>query len=291
MPQDGVEWVSHNSVLRFEEMLRICSVLAGMGISVIKITGGEPLLRQGVTSFVKELKKVNGIHHITLTSNGVLLEEHLPALAEAGIEAVNMSIDTLNKERFQWLTRSDMAVNVLSVIGKAAELGIRVKVNCVLIRNFNEDDIAQLAGLAKDMHIAVRFIELMPMGIAAELQPLPADEAISLIEREYGTLQACTEKLGNGPAVYYKPPGFKGHIGFISAMSRSFCESCNRLRLTATGMLRPCLSSDLGLDLASLVREGASDKKLEEAMRNLVAQKPAGHHFGWVNENMFRIGG
>jgi cyclic pyranopterin phosphate synthase len=168
-------------------------------------------------------------------------------------------------------------------------------VNCVPLRAFNEEDIVKIAALASNRDITVRFIELMPLGKAATLQPLPTDELISLIEREYGPLKPLAAKLGNGPAVYYTLQGFSGHIGFISALSHSFCQSCNRLRLTASGLLKPCLSSDLSLDLRSLVRGGSNDREIADSIRGLVARKPVGHSFGISNEasniNMFRIGG
>jgi cyclic pyranopterin phosphate synthase len=295
MPPEGVGWMPHDRILRFEETLRLCRIMAALGINAIKVTGGEALVRRGVVELVRELKAITGINHVSMTSNGVLLEEHLEALVAAGLDAVNLSLDTMDEERFRQLTRTDGLNTVLSAIDHAVALRLRVKINCVPLRAFNEDDIVKIAAMANNRDITVRFIELMPLGTAAALQPLPADEVMSLIEGAYGPLQPSAVKLGNGPAVYYTLQGFKGYIGFISALSHSFCQNCNRLRLTASGLLKPCLSSDLSLDLRSLVRSGADDGEIADSIQGLVAHKPAGHRFGITNEanniNMFRIGG
>ena len=296
MPPDGVSWMPHDEILRFEETLKICRIMAALGIQTIKVTGGEPLVRRGAADFIRELKAIGGINQVTLTSNGVLLGENLPALVAAGLDAVNISLDTLNEERFRHITRAEGFGSILPAVEQAAELGLRVKINCVPIKGFNEDDIVKLAALAKNGDITVRFIELMPLGEASALRPLPADELISLIEGEYGPLQISSVKLGFGPARYYTVKGFAGYIGLISAVSHVFCKSCNRLRLTASGFLKPCLSSDLALDLRRLIRGGSSDREIAEAIRETVARKPAGHNFGVINSevnniNMFRIGG
>jgi cyclic pyranopterin phosphate synthase len=292
MPAEGVESLSHGEVLRFEEVLRICRIMASLGIETIKVTGGEPLVRKGAADLIAELRAIEGVSRVTMTSNGVLLGNYLPALAAAGLDAVNISLDTLNDERFQELTGIEGLVNVLSAIDMSVELGLRVKVNCVPLKGFNEDDIVPLAAMAKDRDITVRFIELMPLGAASALQPLPTGEVISLIEGAFGPLKPSAAKLGFGPATYYTAAGFTGFIGIISAVSHGFCKTCNRLRLTASGFLKPCLSSDMGLDLRGLVRGGASDGEIAEAAQQLVAAKPAGHCFGDAgNINMYRIGG
>ena len=298
MPSGGVGWMPHNEIMRFEELLTACRVLAALGIRSVKVTGGEPLVRRGVVDFIGELKAVSGIERVSLTSNGILLGQYLPALAAAGLNAVNVSLDTLDDTKYMMLTRSEAPVNILPALDQALELGLNVKVNCVPLRGYNEDDIVRLADLARNKKITVRFIELMPLGAAAMLEPVPASEVISLIEKAYGSMQASAVKLGNGPASYYTLPGFAGHIGLISAVSHGFCESCNRLRLTASGILKPCLSSDLGFDIRSLVRSGASAQAMESAVHEMVAKKPAGHSFGGVREKrdhgnkaMFRIGG
>jgi cyclic pyranopterin phosphate synthase len=295
MPPEGIGWMPHDEVLRFEEILRLCWIMAALGIKSVKVTGGEPLVRRGVAGLVGELKAITGINHVSLTSNGMLLGDYLEALVAAGLDAVNISLDTMNEEKFRQLTRTEGFDTVLSAIDRAVELKLKVKINCVPIRAFNEEDIVKIAAMAHNKDITVRFIELMPLGSAAVLHPLPVDEVMAVIEREYGTLKPSAEKLGNGPAVYYTLQGFVGHVGFISALSHSFCQDCNRLRLTASGLLKPCLSSDLSLDLRNLVRSGAGDREIADSIRGLVAKKPARHRFGISHEasiiEMFRIGG
>jgi len=305
MPIEGIGRITHDEVMRFEELTRVCRVLARMGIGTVRVTGGEPLVRKGVANFVGELKALEGIERVTMTTNGVLLGEHLETLATAGLDAVNVSLDTLDDERFRRLTKGGGMSGILPAIDRALALGLEVKINCVPMRGFNEEDIVRIAALARDRNIAVRFIELMPLGIAAEMQPLPIGEVVALIEKNFGSL-TTSPATGSGPAVYHGLPGFAGQIGIIGALSRGFCEKCNRLRLTAAGILKPCLSSDLGVDLRRLVRDNASDGEIEGAVRELAGKKPAGHSFGGVaagasvgagakqdhrSKEMFRIGG
>jgi len=297
MPAGGVNPISHNEVLRFEETIRICGILAGLGISTVRVTGGEPLVRKGVANFIKELKTVNGINRVTMTSNGVLLGEYLDSLKEAGLDAVNISLDTLDNEKFKHFAKGDGFENILPGVDKAIELGLEVKINCVPMKGYNEDDLVKLALLSKERKIAVRFIELMPLGAASSHEPLSADTVISILENGLGKLRLqlqMPENFSSGPAVYYSLDGFKGCIGIISAVSRCFCRYCNRLRLTSAGILKPCLSSNLGADLLKLVREGASDNEIISAVKDLVAKKPSGHNFDISKNNdidMFRIGG
>jgi cyclic pyranopterin phosphate synthase len=304
MPSHGVSTISHNEVLRFEELLRICRILASMGIKAVKITGGEPLVRKGAVELIKEINSINGIEQVTMTSNGVLLGEHLPALSAARLKAVNISLDTLDEKKFFYLTKKEGLNNILSAIDKALELGMTVKINCVPLRGFNEYEIEKLAELAKDRNIAVRFIELMPLGAATAFEPIPTDEVLSLIKKAFNDMTITSAKPGNGPAVYYKIPGFKGLIGTINSTSskmngsssQNFCKNCNRLRLTVAGILNPCLSSSIGLDLRSLVRSSTCDKEIIKAIQELINKKPAEHNFNKNNiehqkKEMFRIGG
>jgi cyclic pyranopterin phosphate synthase len=298
MPPEGVESMPHADILRFEEILRLCRVLAALGIRNVKITGGEPLVRRGAAGLVRGIKGLEGIEKVTITTNGVLLGEYLDALAGAGLDAINISLDSLNEENFRRITRKETAGQILSAIRRARDRGLPVKINCVPLRGINEGDIPELAGLARDGGISVRFIELMPLGKAAALLPVPADEVTALLERAYGPLRPLTIKPGSGPAAYYALPGFQGHIGFISALSHEFCGACNRLRLTAGGLLKPCLSSDISLDLRGLLRGGATDSEIETAIAELVSRKPARHSFGGDRgrlehgqKEMYRIGG
>jgi cyclic pyranopterin phosphate synthase len=293
MPEKCAGGIPGDDALRFEEVLRICRILANLGINTVRVTGGEPLMRGGLAGFIRELKAVRGINSVGLTTNGVLLEEQLESLANAGLDAVNISINTMDREKFAYLTRTCSMFDSVCVVDRALKMGLKVKINTVMIRGFNEDEIPVIAGLVKDRNMAARFIELMPLGEAASFRPFYAQEAAALIEREYCPLRPVAAKLGNGPAEYYAIDGFAGHIGFISPMSRRFCENCNKLRLTAHGFLKLCLSGDSGIDLRQPVRGGASDDEITALIREQVILKPAGYNFaedgGGVN--MFRIGG
>jgi cyclic pyranopterin phosphate synthase len=319
MPAEGVEWKSHGEVLSFEEILRLCGIMAGLGVRTFKITGGEPLVRKGVAGFIARLRAIPGIEQVTLTTNGLLLEDFFDEAEGAGhsagslVDGVNISLDTLDPERFSKVTRTSPDAlakgrepsagqglpAILRALDRAQSLGIPVKLNCVPLRGFNEADLPGLAALARNVNRAVRFIELMPLGSANSLEPIPGAEVAALLERVYGPLVFYPGKLGNGPAVYYSLPGFAGKIGFINAVSEGFCETCNRLRLNSGGLLKPCLSSDTGLDLRRLLRSGVSDDGLRAAVAELAAQKPPSHNFSAIYRRertehisgMYHIGG
>ena len=308
MPPQGVTWMPHTDILSFEEMLRVVRVLAGLGIAKIKVTGGEALTRRGIVELIRQLKQTQGITQVTMTSNGVLLAEHLESLANAGLDALNISIDTLNAITFARITRSSGFEQLIAIIEKISSLPFPVKINCVPIRGYNDSEIAAIAGLARNSAAAVRFIELMPLGRAADFQMLTQDEVMAEIEKAYGPLAPFQGSLGNGPAAYYSLEGFAGKIGFISPMSRNFCGKCNRLRLSAAGLLMACLSSTTGLDMRTLLRGNtgndqqnatnahsvASEDELAEVIKKLVLQKPLCHSFAdakQTEKEMFRIGG
>jgi len=283
MPPQGVPRKPHEAMLSFEEILRAAGIMARLGMRKIKVTGGEPLVRRGAAPFLKNLKSLPGIEKVTLTTNGLLLGGYLDeaeALAPGSLpDGVNISLDALDNERFRYITRSDGAgpAEILSFVDRLAEKHIPVKLNCVIIRSLNEAEILPLAALARDRDVAVRFIELMPLGAGAALKAVPGGEIAGLLETTYGALTPFSGVPGSGPAVYYSLPGFTGNIGFINPVTRGFCETCNRLRLTSEGLLKPCLSYDLGLDLRPLLRSCASDAELAQAITALVAQKPRHH--------------
>ncbi|MCL2034919.1 MAG: GTP 3',8-cyclase MoaA [Oscillospiraceae bacterium] len=296
MPEDGVDFIHHGEILRFEEILRLCRILAGQGIGKVKVTGGEPLVRRGVTKFIGELKQIPGIEQVTLTCNGTLLPEHLDDLISAGLDGVNVSLDAVNPAVFSRITRGGEPHGALLAVGRAAKLGLPVKVNCVPVREFNGGEILSVAALARDKDIAVRFIELMPLGDAGMYHVIPADEIKRMLMREYGELIPFSGRLGNGPAVYYKLSGFRGKIGFISAVSCDFCKSCNRLRLTSHGLLKPCLAHEGGLQVKTMLRGGESDEEIAKKIVGFVTGKPRGHEFSSDKEDnrhegMFRTGG
>lgn len=288
MPEEGVPSLAHDEILTFEEIERLCKIFASIGIRKVKITGGEPLVRKGVVHLIESLKQIDGIDAVTMTSNGSLLKEHLAELKTAGLDGINISLDSLNKERFATLTRRDELANVLQALGAAVDIGIpSVKINCVPMRGVNEDELVQIAALAKGQPIIVRFIELMPMGIGKSDEGMKEDEIRKILEQTYGKLDVVDKPLGNGPAHYFHPEGFKGYIGFISAISHKFCGTCNRIRLTSDGRLKPCLQYAGQLDLRALLRSGASDEEVLTQIKQSIASKPECHQFEQDNSGSF----
>lgn len=298
MPEEGVDSLSHTEILSYEEIMRLVRSFAELGVKKIRLTGGEPLVRKGIESLVRDIKNVSGIENVSITTNGILLAEKLPALIEAGLDGANISLDTLDASKYERITRRSGIENVLSAIDLCASAGLNTKVNCVAMRGVNDDEFCDLAALAKDRNICVRFIEYMPVGKNDYEKAVSADEIKDMLSAQFGELAVDDSLHGNGPAVYVKPSGFAGSIGVISAMSNCFCSSCNRVRLTAEGFLKLCLQYNVGLDLRELLRNGTSDSEIREAILNSVYGKPREHVFNDysnaenVEENgMSRIGG
>ena len=298
MPEEGIESIPHDEILTYDEILRICEIVSELGIRKIKITGGEPLVRKDIVNLIRDIKNIDKIEQVTLTTNGILLHEMLDDLYDAGIDAINISLDTLNKDNFKKITRRDGLEKVLMSIDKAYDLGIRVKINCLAIRDFNLRELVEIASFAKDREIDVRFIELMPIGFGKKYTQIDNDEILSILESRFGTFEIVTEKRGNGPAKYYRNQNMKGCIGFISAISHEFCESCNRIRLTSSGFLKLCLHYNKGIDLKEPIRNGISDEDLKKLIQDTIWNKPISHKFGHASEeqdielkNMVQIGG
>lgn len=298
MPEEGIESIPHDEILTYDEILRICEIVSELGIRKIKITGGEPLVRKDIVNLIRDIKNIDKIEQVTLTTNGILLHEMLDDLYDAGIDAINISLDTLNKDNFKKITRRDGLEKVLMSIDKAYDLGIRVKINCLAIRDFNLRELVEIASFAKDREIDVRFIELMPIGFGKKYNQIDNDEILSILESRFGTFEIVTEKRGNGPAKYYRNQNMKGCIGFISAISHEFCESCNRIRLTSSGFLKLCLHYNKGIDLKGPIRNGISDEDLKKLIHDTIWNKPISHKFGHANgeqdielKNMVQIGG
>lgn len=295
MPREGIACLSHDDVLSYEEIHRVVKEAAALGISKIKITGGEPLVRKNVAALVRMVKDTPGISAVTMTTNGVLFPQFGRELAEAGLCGVNFSLDSLDAATFKKLTLADAVDSVKAGIALALKLGLKTKLNCVPIAGYNSGDWVNIARLAQHQPLDVRFIELMPIGLGRGFQSVPGDAILEQLTASFGQPSPSAAVHGNGPAVYVDFPGFTGSIGFISALSHSFCAGCNRVRLTADGELKPCLCSGDGLDLKPLLREGASDEALRQAIERTVAGKPGRHHM-CENENsekrkMVQIGG
>jgi len=294
MPET-MPYVPHEKILRKEEFLRVCKLASEMGVKNIRVTGGEPLVRLGVMDLLREIKKLPLVERLTLTTNGVLLEQHAEELADLKLDGVNISLDTLNAETFRNLTGVDAFAAVWRGIEAVLKTDMRVKLNCVPLRGINESELAEIAALAETRRLDVRFIEAMPVGEGKGFDPIDGESILRELLSVYPDLKKDDEKRGSGPAMYYNGP-LAGSIGFISAISSCFCEKCNRVRLTSTGMLKLCLYYDDNLDLRWLLRNGASDDEIKKAMMDAVLKKPEKHEFSVEQlpperKKMWQIGG
>lgn len=279
MPEEGICQTTHDAILTYDEIQRICHCMATLGIKKIKLTGGEPLTRKNSSVLVKMVKEVPGIEKVTLTTNGILLGEQMENLADAGLDNINISLDALNEQKFKKITRREGLSKVLKSIREALrypEIGL--KINCVPLLE-DSQNLVEIAGIAKDYPIHVRFIEMMPIGYGKGFRFRSEDEICSVLEAVYGKMQPITERYGNGPSHYYRIEGFQGKIGFISAMTHKFCSQCNRVRLTSEGYLKACLQYQTGTDLRAMMRSGCTDEELTEMIRKVIWEKPAEHHF------------
>lgn len=277
MPDD-MEFIPHNDILRYEEMLRICKVAVSLGITNFKVTGGEPLVRKGAVDFVRNLKNMEGVEAVTLTTNGVALGKYIDELKAAGIDGVNVSLDAADAIAFEEITGKDYFETVDENIKKCAMAGIKTKLNCVLLGE-NSNQIVPLTGYAKDYKVDVRFIELMPIGIGKLGGGFSKEAARNLIKSEYPDLHPVEEIRGFGPAHYEASESLKGRIGWIDAVSHKFCEDCNRIRLTSTGELKPCLCYSDDISIKEVLRSGADDEAIRKVFLNVLERKPMGHRF------------
>lgn len=311
---NGIRSVPMSQILTFEEILEIVREAAAIGIRCVRLTGGEPLVRPGIPDLVRKLKSVPGIEKVTMTTNGILLQENLPALTDAGLDAVNISLDTMDRGQYLAITGTDGLDTVLRAIPAACAAGLRVKVNAVSLA-LGEDNIRALISLAKDLPADIRFIEMMPIGYGKDFpvrdseqsdadlkEALPKDlhedpegicrsrfgvmdhrALLDLLQRMYPGMEKETSFHGFGPAVYYSIPGYRGSLGLISALHGKFCASCNRVRLTSQGFLKTCLCYDEGADLRAVLRAGLPEQemrsRLREALCRAIYEKPDAHCF------------
>ncbi len=279
MPEEGVEPISHADVLSYEETVRLVRIFAELGIKDVRLTGGEPLVRRGIESLVSEIKAMPGIETVSITTNGILLPEKLPAFIEGGLDAVNISLDTLVPEKFDRITRRTGLSAVLEAIDLCLDAGLNTKINVVAMKGINDDEFVSLAELAKDRNLAVRFIEYMPIGKNDFEKYVPGQEIRKQLEEAFGPMKPDVTRRGHGPAMYFRPEGFEGSIGFISAMTCAFCDRCNRVRLTADGFLKLCLQYDIGTSLRDVMRAGALDNEIKDVIMKAVEKKPKEHTF------------
>ncbi len=300
-----IDVLKQYQLLSYEELLRFVRVAISMGMTKVRLTGGEPLVRRGVLDFIRELDHIEGLDQVRLTTNGVSLQEKAQRLFETGVQHLNISLDTLQPAKFTQITGKDLFSRVRQGIETAKEVGFRLKLNVVAMRGVNDDEFLDFAEFALAQPIQVRFIEFMPVGANSRWDKTyfyPAAEIRSLIARAY-SLIPLRGLNSEGPARVFKiidPGGREGEIGFISPISHHFCDSCNRLRLTSEGRLRSCLLSDQETDIRELLRGGGSDDDLRSAIRTTILAKHKGHTIqespaeipqAPCNGRMSRIGG
>jgi cyclic pyranopterin phosphate synthase len=284
MPPQGIVQRDHKEILRYEEIETVVRSAAQLGISKVRLTGGEPLARLGIVDLVRKLAQVPGIDDLSMTTNGVLLSGYAEELAEAGLRRVNVSLDTLRPERFRRITRLGRLEDTLSGIEAARAAGLEpVKINVVVMRGMNDDEVVDLARRTVQQGWHVRFIEWMPVGSGTATddwqgQIVTGHEIVERIEAELGELEPVRSPVGNGPARYYRLPHARGTIGLITPVSEHFCQECNRLRLTADGQLRPCLLSDREVDLRAALRRGADVAAVRDLILAAICAKPQHHH-------------
>ena len=285
MPSGGVKFLEHRDILQYEEIERILRVAVHTGMRKVRITGGEPLVRRNITDLIKMIKGIEGIHQLSMTTNGILLERYAEPLAEAGLDRVNVSLDSLKPDRFREITRGGVLDAVLRGIEAAEKAGLTpIKINMVPMRGVNDDEIAEFAKMTLTSPYQVRFIEFMPF-VTEDMwnrEKFISTEEIQSRVEQVGTLLPAKMKR-SGPARYFTFEGAAGVIGFISPISNHFCKECNRLRLTADGKLRPCLFSETEIDLKPALRNNGSDEEIRRLIELSIAVKPKGHSMRMEN--------
>jgi GTP 3',8-cyclase len=300
MPAEGLEWLARDEILSFEEIARIVGVLARLGVDEVRLTGGEPLVRRDLPVLVEQIARIDGVHDLSLTTNGVLLDRLARPLVDAGLQRLNVSLDTLNHVRFAEITRRDALDAVLRGLEEAERYPqLRpIKVNCVAVKGFTETEVPALAELARRKPYVVRFIEFMPLDADEawrEDDVLTGAEIRTIIEEHYGPLEEVPAKASSTAKRFRFADG-AGEVGFVNPVSEPFCSSCDRIRLTADGQLRTCLFSRREWDLKTALRNGASDDELVELIRFAVRHKELKHKindpgFTRASRSMSQIGG
>lgn len=300
MPETGVEYISHASILRYEEIERIARIAVSMGIRKIRLTGGEPLVRKGLPVLIEKLHAISGVEDLALTTNAVLLADHAQALYDAGLRRLNIHLDTLDRERFRQITRRDDLPRVLAGIDKAQELGFGpIKINAVAVKNLVEPDVIPLASFGRERGIEIRYIEFMPLdsqGLWDVSKVLTMDQMLVQLQNEFGPLEPMPDPDPRAPATEFRYADGGGSVGFIASVSKPFCLNCNRLRLTSDGKLRYCLFAVEETDVRDLLRSGADDEAIAAVIRETVQRKWLGHEINTARfvpppRPMYAIGG
>ncbi|HET9807237.1 MAG: GTP 3',8-cyclase MoaA [Deltaproteobacteria bacterium] len=281
MPDGNIKWIDSKEILNFQEIIRIVSIFTHLGITKIRLTGGEPLLRPSLENLISDLIKIQNIRTISMTTNGFLLEEKINQLKSAGLNSLNISLDTFREERFRTLNGISNLNKVIRGIQKASELGLKIKINTVIIRNWNDDEIINFVKFAKDTGLIVRFIEFMPLdglGIWNRNLVVTKKEIIKIIESSFGNVISLNENNSyqSDPATVYNFDDGKGQIGFIPSITESFCSNCDRIRLTSDGRFLTCLFEKEGYDLKKMIRNAKTDEEIVEYIVNCYKKKPEG---------------
>ncbi len=278
VPEDGFQHVAHESILSYEEILRLVRISSSMGVKKYRITGGEPLVRRGIIELIGEINKIKGVE-TTFTTNGLLLEEKAEELKRAGVKRLNISIDSLKNKKFEEITKTGSLEKVLKGVDKAYETGFDpIKLNFVVMKGINDDELFDFVRLAENKPYHVRFIEFMPMkknGWGKE-KFIPSEKIEDMVRKEFRLRDDPSEDEGS-PSRNYLVDGFAGKVGFISPVSRHFCDSCNRIRLTSDGHLKSCLLRKGEVDIKSIMRDGSDDDVIREVLAKAVMLKPSGH--------------
>jgi cyclic pyranopterin phosphate synthase len=283
MPEHGLNWLSRSDLLTYEEMLRLCRILAALGIEKVRITGGEPLVRRDMMLFLDKLVKIRGIEEVGLTTNGVATAQFVPQLKELGIRSVNLSLDTLDRERFFQITRRDELPAVMETLHLLLNDNFRVRINAVVMDKVNDGDIIPLAEMAEIYPLDIRFIEEMPFNGGDHGTGTPAWNHVRILDtlrERWPGLTRCAD-APESTSANYRSPGMKGRIGVIAAWTRSFCGTCNRIRVTPQGMLKTCLYDGGVLSIRDLMRAGANDAELTDVLLQAFRQRPRD---GWEAE-------
>lgn len=296
MEEKDNNFIEEEKLLSREEIKKITKLFSEVGVKKVRLTGGEPLVRRDILEIMKDLNSIEDIKEIYITTNGILLDKYLEGFKALGLTGVNISLDSLKKDNFKNLTRLGNLDKVLNAIDKALDLGIKVKINTVLIKGINDDEILDFINLTVNRNIDVRFIELMPIGVGSKHQGLSNEFIINTIKENFKDLVEINRDKSGGPATYIKLNNAKGKIGFISAISNCFCEDCNRIRLTSEGFLKQCLHFNYGVNLKEVIKKGASDEELLDIVKENIYYKPEKHLFLKESEDkelkfMNQIGG
>jgi cyclic pyranopterin phosphate synthase len=301
MPEDGLHWLSRTELMSYEEMLRSCTLLVKMGIEKIRITGGEPFVRKDIMQLLTAISQLDGLNELSLTTNGVLTAPFVPELKKIGVRSVNLSLDTLDANRFFTITRRDEFSNVMAALEALLKHGIEVKINAVVMDGKNTQDIIPLVQMTKDMPVSVRFIEEMPFNGDGHIYKGLQWDYVRILEEiksKYPQIQKLPDP-SYSTAYNYQVPGHQGTVGIIAAYSRTFCGTCNRIRITPQGELKTCLYDDGGLNIKDMMRANASDEDLQAILLNAISHRAKD---GWeaerkrvvhpgIHESMATIGG